>query len=289
MQQAMDASVHSISFPVMDPLALDDALHLRLLATEHITIDRNWNTRDVCSPYWRIYVNDSDGAELELAGGKRWRLPCSQVHLIPAWVPFSCRNTGDIGHLYIHAELVGIPGTVVREVFPQPAGVALDPTLRSGANRLMAQLADTQLAAPARLCHAKSFCYEVLGRLFAALPPDRIRRCLELSQTGSPVANALRMIEDRFHEALSNGVLAASCRLSEDHFIRSFRTSVGQTPAQYVLERRVAAAAQRLVFTREPIEMIAAGCGFPDRFYFSRIFRRRMGLPPAAFRARGSV
>ena len=285
----MDASGSSISFSGMDPLALDDALHLRLLATEHITIGRDWDARDVCSPYWRIYVNDRDGAELELAGGARWRLPCSQVHLIPAWVPFSCRNTGAIGHLYIHAELVGIPGTVVREVFPQPAGVALDSTLRSSANRLMAQFADAQLAATARLCHAKSFCYEVLGRLFAALPPDRIRRCLELSRTDSPVANALRMIEARFHDALPNGLLAASCQLSEDHFIRSFRTSVGQTPAQYVLERRVAAAAQRLVFTREPIDMIAAGCGFPDRFYFSRVFSRRMGMPPAAFRARGSV
>ena len=39
----------------------------------------------------------------------------------------------------------------------------------------------------------------------------------------------------------------------------------------------------------EPIEAVAAGCGFPDRFYFTRAFGRRMGVPPAAFRARGNV
>lgn len=285
----MDGSATFVSFSDMDPLSLDDALHVRVLAAEHIDIDRSWNSRAVCSPYWRIYVNNRDGAELELARGERWRLPAKHVHVIPAWVPFSCHNTATIKHLYVHAELVGIPGTVIREVFPRPAAVALDDTLRAHGYRLAAQLADSDLASAARLCHVKSFCYEVLGRLFAALPPDRTRRCLELRNSTNAVAAALRMIEDRFHEALPNGQLAGACRLSEDHFIRRFRATVGQTPAQYVLERRIAAAAQRLVFTAESIDAIANDCGFPDRFYFSRVFAKRIGLPPAAFRARGKV
>lgn len=285
----MDGSGELVSFPGMDPLSLDDALHIRVLAAEQINIHRDWNTREVCSPYWRIYVNDRDGAELELARGERWRLPAKQVHLIPAWVPFSCHNTSTIKHLYVHAELVGIPGTVIREVFPRPAAVALDDSLRTQAHRLSAQLADADLTSAARLCHVKSFCYEVLGRLFAALPPDRTRRCLELRTSANAVAPALRLIEDRFHEALPNAQLAHACQVSEDHFIRIFRVTVGQTPAQYVLERRIAAAAQRLVFTSESIDDIARDCGFPDRFYLSRVFAKRMRLPPAAFRARGRV
>ncbi len=278
-----------VSFSGMTPLTADDALHLRVLAAETVTIDRTWDARDVRSPYWRFYANDRDGAELLLGGGKRYALTAGQVHFVPAWVRFSCRNVEPLAHLYAHVELVGIPGAVVRDVFPRPLAVALDPPLRAACARLRAQMADHALAPAAKLCHVKSVIYEALGRLFAALPPDRSQRCLELRGISAVVAPALTMIEDRFNETLSNPLLAHACGLSADHFIRCFRTAVGQTPTQYVLERRLAAAAQRLLFSTESIDAIATDCGFGDRYYFTRAFRQRMGLPPAAFRARGHV
>ena len=283
----MDECVTLVSFSGMNPLTADDALHLRVLAAETMVIDRTWATRDVRSPYWRFYANDRDGAELLLGGGRRYALTSGQVHFVPAWVQFTCRNVETLAHLYAHVELVGIPGAVVREVFPRPMAVALDPSLRAGCARLRAQLADPGLAPAARLCHVKSVIYEALGRLFAALPPARAQRCLTLRGHSAVVAPALALIEARFNEALSNPLLAHTCGLSADHFIRCFRTAVGQTPTQYVLERRL--AAQRLLFSTEPIDSIAADCGFGDRYYFTRAFRQRMGLPPAAFRARGHI
>ncbi len=59
-----------------------------------------------------------------------------------------------------------------------------------------------------------------------------------------------------------------------------------RTPGQYVLERRVALAAQRLALSADAIDEVASTCGFPDRFYFSRVFAKRMGAPPAAYRKR---
>ncbi len=280
----MDGVDARVSFSVMNPLSRDDTLHCRVLAIDHITIDRGWDARDVCSPYWRFYSNSRDGAEVILVGGERYPLRARQVHFIPAWVRFSCRNTVPIEHLFAHVELVDLPGSVVREVFPRPASIPLDPALRTAADRLIDRLRDPALAAVSLACHVKSLVYEALGRLFAALPPDRIQRCLDLGHRDNVVAPALRIIDDRFHESLSNAELAGACHLSEDHFIRRFRAVAGQTPAQYVQERRVAAAAQRLQFTDEPIEAIAEACGFGDRFYFSRVFRRHLGQPPAAYR-----
>jgi len=51
----------------------------------------------------------------------------------------------------------------------------------------------------------------------------------------------------------------------------------------------VEAAAQRLLLTNDPIEGIAEACGFANRFYFSRVFARRMGAAPAAYRRAGRV
>jgi AraC-like DNA-binding protein len=95
---------------------------------------------------------------------------------------------------------------------------------------------------------------------------------------------ALQYIDRHLAHDLSNATLARVCGVSEDHFIRVFRRNVGQTPAQYTLDRRVTAAAHRLVFSDDKIDAIAHAAGFRDRFYFTRVFARRMGLPPAAYR-----
>jgi len=120
--------------------------------------------------------------------------------------------------------------------------------------------------------------------MLATLPVSSHRQLNRLMMQQHAVMPALRYIDEHLGEAMDNATLAAQCHLSEDHFIRRFRESVGQTPAQYVLDRRVSTAAQQLVFSSESIEAIADQTGFPNRFYFSRMFARRMGVPPAAYR-----
>jgi len=57
-----------------------------------------------------------------------------------------------------------------------------------------------------------------------------------------------------------------------------------ELPAQFILERRVSKAAQQLIFSTDSIEQIAERLGFLDRFHFSRMFKARMGTPPATYR-----
>jgi transcriptional regulator GlxA family with amidase domain len=96
-------------------------------------------------------------------------------------------------------------------------------------------------------------------------------------------------VDDHLAEPLTHADLAGLCHLSGDHFVRRFRDAIGRTPARYVTERRIAAAAQRLVFTRDSIDQIAEATGFGNRFYFSRVFARHMGTPPAAYRKTARV
>ena len=273
----------------MTPTLIDDALHLRVLTAQVIDIHRTWNTQDVCSPYWRFYVNNIDGAELVLAKGVRHRLTAQHLHLVPAWVPFSCHNTVAIDHLYIHFEVCGIPGAVVREVFPRPIAVRLDPSMQRACSHLHDTIHESQNAPATHLCQVKSVLYSALAQVFAGLSAKNVHSCYGDRSARAIIAPALTLIADRYHETLGNVALAKACQLSPDHLIRLFRSIIGQTPAQYVQEQRLAAAAQRLLFSSESIERIAEDCGFGDRFYFTRAFRRRMGLPPAAFRLRGHI
>jgi AraC family transcriptional regulator len=126
--------------------------------------------------------------------------------------------------------------------------------------------------------------YAAVARLVESLPPDAASRFARVVATPNHVRPAIRHIEAHAGDAITNDALAALCGLSPAHFIRVFRDAVGQTPAQYVLERRIATAAQRLIFGDESIDAIAERTGFANRFHFTRAFTKRMGVGPGAYR-----
>jgi AraC-like DNA-binding protein len=260
-----------------------DNLHVRLFHATEVVIDQSWNDRGVCSAFWRYYVNYRSGAAVRLADGSLHDLPPGFVHLIPAWVTIDLVNRREVNHLYAHFDLVGLPGALAREVFARPVSLPEDDCLRATSQAMRAALhaPDGQASA---LFPTKSAIDAAVGALFARLPAAQRDRLAAAMRTDSPVAPALRAIDADPALTLRVEALAGLCDLGEGQFTRLFRGAVGQTPGQYILERRIAAAAQRLVLSDEPIEAIAEACGFADRFYFTRVFTKRMGTPPAAYR-----
>lgn len=79
--------------------------------------------------------------------------------------------------------------------------------------------------------------------------------------------------------------LAAACRMSTRHLMRSFRKETGLTLGTYVEQVTIERAKQQLRETRAPIAAIAAGAGFASPAGFSAAFRRATGQTPRNFRA----
>jgi transcriptional regulator GlxA family with amidase domain len=80
--------------------------------------------------------------------------------------------------------------------------------------------------------------------------------------------------------------LAARVAMSPRNFARTFRSETGFTPAVYVESLRVEAARHRLERGSEPVELIARRAGFGTPETMRRAFARRVGTPPAQYRAR---
>jgi transcriptional regulator GlxA family with amidase domain len=91
-------------------------------------------------------------------------------------------------------------------------------------------------------------------------------------------------IEKQYGTKLLAPELARRAGLSIAGFNRAFKRHFGTTPAMYVIEMRVREAARLLLQTDETLDAIAEECGFPNRAYFSRVFKRVTGAAPAGFR-----
>jgi AraC-like DNA-binding protein len=116
-----------------------------------------------------------------------------------------------------------------------------------------------------------------------ALDQDAASRPADARETARASA-AARIIEARYAEPLTVASLAKEVGLSQRRFTTAFREGLGVTPYNYILRNRLDAAAQRLLDTQDGVLEIALEVGFGDLSEFTRRFRDRFGLPPAAFR-----
>ncbi len=78
--------------------------------------------------------------------------------------------------------------------------------------------------------------------------------------------------------------VAAACGLSADHFGRAFRKSTGLAPHAWLLQARVDRATTLLRNHDQSLSEIALNCGFVDQSHFTRVFVRRVGVTPGAWR-----
>lgn len=260
-----------------------EQLYIRLQTFDVAAIDARWRSRDNRDSFWRLYVNNRDGAAV-CADGRWHELTAGRVHVVPAWVRFDCRCTASLSNLYIHFTPIGVPGTVTRELFAGPIALPEDAASAALAERLRAALRSDQFGGLEASCAAKALTFATMTRLIGDLPEAAQRRLAPLIRSDSVIAPALRLIDAEFGRPLRIDEMASACHLSADHFIRRFREAVGQTPGQYLAERRVAAAAEMLLLSDLSIERIAERCGFSNRFYFTRVFARLIGTPPATYR-----
>ncbi len=81
--------------------------------------------------------------------------------------------------------------------------------------------------------------------------------------------------------------LAGWAGLSPFHAHRVFRAASGETLKQFTLRLRLDRAAAMLLATEHPVIEVALECGFHGHEAFSRAFRKRFGMTPSAYRARG--
>jgi len=63
-----------------------------------------------------------------------------------------------------------------------------------------------------------------------------------------------------------------------------FKTVTGRTILQYSIEQRISRAKLLLLDPNNKLSFIASALGFCDQYYLSKVFKKKTGLTPSAYR-----
>jgi len=237
----------------------------------YVTNNSNWNFPNVHSPFWRIYYNFDAGHCLSLNGELHELLP-DRIIIIPDHILFHCIGTTAVRNFWLHFSMPNriSPHQQVPIILPpEPAESDLIQTL---ADRIEQ---DREAA--------DNIFHKSMALIHLLLAKADIQWAQPLPE---PVQNVLRFIEMHIHEPLSNRQLAQTIGVSIETLSRMFRTHLQTSPGQYVNQIRIRKAGDLLEQTPLSIEQIAEQTGFPNRAYFSRVFKQISTMSPAAFRDR---
>jgi AraC family transcriptional regulator len=111
---------------------------------------------------------------------------------------------------------------------------------------------------------------------------------LEVKANGLPQSQLQRVMDymkANLTQDLSILELATLTRMSESHFSRSFKQSIGIAPYQYLMQQRVERAKQLLKQHEISISDVALDCGFANQTHLTKVFRQITGVTPKAYQS----
>jgi AraC family transcriptional regulator of arabinose operon len=98
------------------------------------------------------------------------------------------------------------------------------------------------------------------------------------------VRATLDYLRQNVHQQLSLGDMADHANLSKSHFSRLFKEQTGYPPIDYFIHLKVQHACMLLSVTRQTVREISQAVGYDDQYYFSRIFKKTIGVSPSKYR-----
>lgn len=98
------------------------------------------------------------------------------------------------------------------------------------------------------------------------------------------MATVKNYMDKHYKEPIQISDLAQLSGMSISVFYRQFKNYFGVTPLQYITNKKVDEAKKLLLSTPLKIYDISYTVGYTDSYYFSRIFKRTVGISPQQFK-----
>lgn len=125
------------------------------------------------------------------------------------------------------------------------------------------------------LLEKKTLFYRLLNKVLQAERHERNRSSYPM------IDDAIRYIHAHYSDPVTLDLLASRYGLKPKYFSSLFRDYVGVGPIDYVIRYRINRAHELLMTGQFTVAAVARSVGYPDAYYFSRLFKKHKGMPPA--------
>ncbi|MCS7459603.1 AraC family transcriptional regulator [Paenibacillus doosanensis] len=143
-------------------------------------------------------------------------------------------------------------------------------------------LSDCGSPEPALYYQLQSHLYAMVAALMMVVQNPR-----EMEQDlVAYVERTRQYMEQRYHEAMDMEDIARLSGASPSRFYQAFRRQTGLSPNKFITKIRLDASLSMLANTLSPVIDVAHSVGYPDEYYFSRLFKKHMGITPTEYAAR---
>ena len=257
----------------------------------------NWNYKNICSPFTRIYYVTKGHAQIQLPE-KKQDLRQGYMYIVPAFTKHSYICNEEFCHYYIHIynesdhdilEDWELPSEIrteydilprIRKLYELCPGMELtqtDPQFYDNSSTLSRNIRKNKQRELYARIESRGIIYQLLAVFLRTAQPQKYVADQRITQVLGYIRTHLGAKPD------IDALATLSC-LSKDHLIRVFKKEMNMTPLSYINKKKMEKAQLRLVTEQTSIKEIAYQLGFDDQAYFNRIFKKLTGLPPRDYR-----
>ena len=280
-----------------------DTLRLTLLHIGFVRLDRNWRFDNVISPFSRLYLI-TGGEAWVFHNNKKYELKPNKLYLVPSFThsKYQCEDWMDQYYISFLDQMDGGVGVydLINFDFETDASeidyqlmkrlLALNPnrTILKSDPRTYDNKPEL-LSYNQRYAQSYDKYLETHGILLQLF--SRFFRMEKLSndkklKSYRRLASVIHSINEDLSKRITVEELAASVHLHPDYFSRLFLDILGVRPLDFINNKRMERAQFLLATTGMTISEIAVQVGIPNFSYFSRLFKRKFKVTPAAYRKR---
>ena len=220
---------------------------------------------------------EMDGQRQELSSGEALMIPAQAPHVYGA----SLTDPWSIHWLHF----IGLEGDYFARLPPDDTHkLNVETGCGAAVERLFHACYDVFLGGFVlqRLIYSARLVNYLLAELFfnnaAFSPGTRTSRFHSLEPT-------LTFLRQNLHRSVTLAEMAGHAELSESHFSRLFKEQTGHSPLDYFIYLKMQHACTLLALTQMTVKEISLEVGYGDCYYFSRLFKKVVGVSPSAYRS----
>lgn len=99
------------------------------------------------------------------------------------------------------------------------------------------------------------------------------------------IREAIHYIEQNFQNNISIDEISKICGINRSYLSKLFRSSIGRSPQEFLINYRMIKATELLKLTSLSIGDIGSAVGYENQLHFSRAFKTIYGISPREWRA----